>query len=447
PGPTVLPNATVSLPSSKILTSNDGSLSTNFKFSQPIPLVADTEYCIVIRPESSDPGFEVWVAELGGVDVKTGSRITRSPFSGSVFTSQNNRVWSPRQSLDLTMNINMASFSLSPGRFSLINNDDEFIVMKDYVGKFKVGEIVEQNLGNGVVASAIVEKVIGNKIWLNKSNGLFIKSDTIDVIGKESSAAMRIEDFFTTIVDVIHPQISYLEFDSTLVGFELTYYTIQSSKTTIKIEPNVDTTLLNPAVLRSKSVEVSQFSGYKSLRLSIDMSTQTENISPMFDLSKCGLILISNRIGNTPLELEKFDGNALSKNSKYITKLVTLADGMDAEDLQVYLTANIPGNTFVDVFYKIINSDDVRDVTENYSLHEWNKMVQTSIPGNNSSGFIEYKYVPEESAYTSDGFIKYTYDGDTFVTYKFYMIKVVMRSDSSSLLPIIKNFRSIALQK
>ena len=445
PGTELVPFGRASLTSQEVQTSGDGSRPTKFQFETPVLLQGGQEYAFVIIPEGNSSDYEAWVVELGGEDINTRTRVTRSPFSGSLFTSQNNRVWTPRQSLDLKMKFNRANVNFEqPGTFVVNNDDSDFIIMKDIVGKFIPGEIIKQNIDATTRAMGRCLKIVDNKMYIERSNGLFSK-DKGDIYGETSNAFCKIEDFFDIMVNTIHVQMSYLEFENTLIDFYLTYATPSGARITNKINTNVDIPLQTPAIVRSRSQEVSLYSGLKSIVVSTNMNSSTSMITPIVDLEKIGIILVTNRIGNSPLQTEIFDGDFTSKNSRYITKPVILAEGMDAEDLHVYLTADVPANSFVDVFYKLIHSDDTRDITENYSLHEWVQMQGSQQPS--GFGFKEYKFVPFEDKYDSDGILKYSYNGREFSGFKIYLIKIVMRSEDSSLIPIIKNFRSIALQR
>jgi hypothetical protein len=78
---------------------------------------------------------------------------------------------------------------------------------------------------------------------------------------------------------------------------------------------------------------------------------------------------------------------------KYISKNVVLADGLDAEDMKVYLTAYKPSTSNILVYAKILASDD-NSVFED---REWTLLQQTTEAGLysdslNESDFIEYEY-------------------------------------------------------
>ena len=84
---------------------------TYFMFDDLVYLKNDTEYCIVPKPELDDPGFEIWIAELGANQFGTTNRIDKQPHSGMFFSSANNRTWTQNQNQDM-MFIIVCAFSV-----------------------------------------------------------------------------------------------------------------------------------------------------------------------------------------------------------------------------------------------------------------------------------------------------------------------------------------------
>ena len=108
PTPTSLPLATTMLYPDDVSISSDGSVSTRFQFADPIYLMNDTEYCFVVISDSLK--YNMWISELGDVDILTGKYIGEQPYLGSMFTSQNNSTWTPEQFKDVKFDINRCQF-------------------------------------------------------------------------------------------------------------------------------------------------------------------------------------------------------------------------------------------------------------------------------------------------------------------------------------------------
>ena len=115
PGPRIIPNGTKRLAPADIMTSvtasgNTSFNRTNFRFDDLVFLNNDTEYCMVPIPENDDEGYELWISELGENQFGTTNRISKQPAAGMMFSSANNRSWTPLQSKDMMFTLRRANF-------------------------------------------------------------------------------------------------------------------------------------------------------------------------------------------------------------------------------------------------------------------------------------------------------------------------------------------------
>lgn len=136
-------------------------------------------------------------------------------------------------------------------------------------------------------------------------------------------------------------------------------------------------------------------------------------------------------------ELSPSGGNYLSR---YITRRVELADGFDASDLRVLLTAYKPSTTDIQVYYKIMNESD----PDNFDDKPYFRMKQftlNSVYSTNSNDYIEYQFRPS----LTEDFINYTTGSTTYETFKYFAIKIVMSSTNTTIVPKIRDLRVIAL--
>jgi hypothetical protein len=144
-------------------------------------------------------------------------------------------------------------------------------------------------------------------------------------------------------------------------------------------------------------------------------------VSPVIDTQRTGLIAISNRINNTVTdELEANSGLALAR---YITKKISLAN--PAISARVYLAAVRPPNANIHVYIKTladIENDDIFDDKDYVELDR-----------------IEYP-VGSENHYRD-----YVFEKTGLDPFSLYAIKIVMISSETSDVPIIRDFRTIAL--
>jgi hypothetical protein len=215
-------------------------------------------------------------------------------------------------------------------------------------------------------------------------------------------------------------------------------------------------------VVMSKSNEISQINGAKSLTIGSSMSTTSSWESPAFDLIKSGGILIENVInaeqpGNTVFLSEiNNSGNAINK---YISTTVPLASGLSASDLQVYVSAFKPANTEIYVYAKLLNQYDSTSFLNSFWTPMYCLNTAVSTPGN-LTDFNEYLYTFANTApantipmaYTgylnasNNNILTYTNPlNQVFTTFNQFAIKIVLLADSSEQVPMISDYRALAV--
>ena len=140
--------------------------------------------------------------------------------------------------------------------------------------------------------------------------------------------------------------------------------------------------------------------------------------------------------------------------NKYISKIVTLADYQDAEDMNVFLTAYRPPQTDVKVWMKLLNGEDSDPMAQKV----WIEMEKsyggdsTYSSFSNKNDFKEYKYLLPAKTDTTGGLDAngiFTYKNTAnvqFSTFKSFQIKVGLIGDNSAVVPRVADLRTVALQ-
>jgi len=101
PGNKIVPFSTKTLSPSEIVASATAATSTAFVFDAPVYLKNNTEYALVLLPESNTTDYEVWCSELGQNMIGTTERITQQPNVGVLFIPNNNTSWTALEAEDL----------------------------------------------------------------------------------------------------------------------------------------------------------------------------------------------------------------------------------------------------------------------------------------------------------------------------------------------------------
>ena len=120
PGPQIYGSVTKN--PDQVNISDDATAVTQFKFDSPIYLPPNNEYCFVLLSSSTD--FKVWLSEMGADDLN-GEKITKQPYLGVLFKSQNNTAWTAAQLQDFKFTLYKAQFKINETpTFSFVNNND-----------------------------------------------------------------------------------------------------------------------------------------------------------------------------------------------------------------------------------------------------------------------------------------------------------------------------------
>jgi len=147
-----------------------------------------------------------------------------------------------------------------------------------------------------------------------------------------------------------------------------------------------------------------------TLELTATLSAENDFCAPIINLDNSRALLVTNII-NSETDISTTEltpqGNAYAR---YVTKTITLAEGMDAEDIKVFVSAYKPPRTNVFVYARFQNAED-----------------------NTKPGVLQYE--------DSNGVV---YNG-----YKRYSIKIVLVTDSEFEFnpPKITDLKVIALQR
>lgn len=152
PGPKILPNGSKRLAPNQILTSTESGGTTSFvktvfKFDDPVFLQNNTEYCFVPKPENDEEGYDLWISELGENQIGSTTRITKQPHTGMMFTSANDRTWSPEQAKDIMFNMLRADFKIGSYSGKVANANLDWVNFSAY----STGNTIAWNPGDFLI--------------------------------------------------------------------------------------------------------------------------------------------------------------------------------------------------------------------------------------------------------------------------------------------------------
>lgn len=429
---TSIPFASVTLSASKVKTSSTGSVSTNFKLDAPIHL-APGEYAIVVISNSVE--YEVFVAQLGKTDLISNQIISKQPYTGVFFKSQNAATWTAIQEEDLKFKINSAVFK-STGVVEFGINDNESLSIT----------------GTLTNTSAIVSIADTSKLAVNdyvyatgiptNSRVLSIQSPTQFTL--TTNATVSVVSTITVIPYITYQTLHINSSNVLPTGTKIVWSVKLLDSATGVMDSgysnvNLDIDSDFPTLKAIKPF--TQNSNTNSIILRADLSTSSVNLSPVIDVAGLSAIFTKNLINNT--SITPTDNEAVARGgdalARYITKKITLADGFDASNLVVTLDAYKPTGTDVRVYYKASATES----TTPFENNVWIKMSEfKSIPSSvNANDFREHKFYP------ANAFDVYGVPLNAPISPRFntWAIKIVLVSNSEAITPIIRDLRAISL--
>jgi len=324
---------------------------------------------------------------------------------------------------------------------------DSSVTFLDANGNTKFVTAVVDTVDYGI---AILDKYNSqtNIIKLGTSNGKFFANGIIKGVSS---------NIYSTIVSIDGWDYSTVNMKPASIGFQKTS-TAFGIKGVVKNTGLLDSSYTpcpsdssfnfsQSYTIKSRSDELSNYGGGNSLLMSGNMSSTSSFVSPVIDIKSSNSIMVKNIVNDDITEETNSTGGNLI--NKYISKTTTLADGQDAEDLLVNLTAYIPPSTDVKVWMKIRHGEDV---AESFSSKPWYEMervetgVVSSVTDNNDFKSISYK-IPQEMMTGLSGAVQYvSVNNATFTGFKQYAVKVGLLSIDASIVPRVGDLKAIALQ-
>jgi hypothetical protein len=190
--------------------------------------------------------------------------------------------------------------------------------------------------------------------------------------------------------------------------------------------------------------------GNKSFTLEMTLNSSDQNISPVIDLDRVGMIFISNRV-NKPIQnyTQDFRVSTLANDPSafvYATNPITLE--VPASSIKVLLTAHI--NSFADLRALYAIMDEPTEEPVYYPFPGFNNKIKSGqvINLENSDGTPDDKVAYAESTgFLSNEIIykDYEFTIDNLPNFKYYSIKLIGSSSNQAYPPRLRDLRIISL--
>ncbi len=467
------PTAGGDVATSGIATDETARYGTRFTFDHPIYLPQDGEFAIVVMAQTNN--YNAFISTMGGFDLQNANeRVSKQPYNGVLFTSQNASTWTPEQNSDLKFALNRASFRTNadseinlvnralPSRLlpnqpfrtiNTVSNGNAYVrVTHPNHGFHTSGSKVRFKNTTAVngITTAQLEASAGYVVSEveHDSYTIVIPSATVTSVGSGGGSTSRVFD--NVHMDVANLIMQTIQLPDTELKLYMRTYNSQGVNDTagggalqneVRILANTNLNFESPQAIYNELNEAvfgdnNATIGNKSFQIRAVMSTTLENISPVIDMNRCSVIGIQNVVNNAEENQSSYDESNSdaraytaetsptggSEIAKYITKEVELND--EATVLRVLLNVNRPTGTNVDVYYKVLGAGSDDQMNEiNWVEATPDDPIEINNSGQHSE--VEYNVTP----------------GDNFGS---MMFKIVLRASNSSKVPTLRDFRVIA---
>jgi hypothetical protein len=480
----------VSLPATSVNVSEtphykDETTWTKFTFSSPVYINPDVLYAFIIQSASSD--YTLWMSQQNDTALLSTSKslptdpnptsptkISKSPYVGDLFESQNALTWTADLLKDLMFVINRCKFTTTsvnipfvvpaglPQRKTIENNmatatsnsiyDTLNVSTTDFTPPgTSINYQYTTTLGSG--ASDGPYSINPGKYGTPQPMDVYLNDNKQSrVLNYLANDSFKLEASMSTTTDTVSPVISEdglalyttryrinnmgIANDNIILVSGGRGYLANANGTISYPEITVSTPDANwgtQAYVSANIVMGNIVSVYVTSEGSGYLTTPTITVSNTSNVS--AQVLVNG-------ETSSSGGNGLAR---YITQAVTLTEGNDSGDLRVFFSAYRPVNTDISVYYKIVAREDTQTIDEG----DWELMTivsGSSLYSTTRDNILEYEAAPG-TGNIADNAVSYTSKrtGFSYTSFYQFMIKIVMSSSDSTFSPYLKDMRTIAL--
>ncbi len=218
-------------------------------------------------------------------------------------------------------------------------------------------------------------------------------------------------------------------------------YTKDTTSTSITLNDN--NFLQSPKIVASDINQTNEMAGDKSFTLTCQLSSTKDNVSPVLDVDSMGIMAIQNRINNVDASTDlSAQDNTTNTSTNFVAATEARGDNNKAvymtKKVQLKETANAIHVLFdglkkpdasgtdptIDVYYKVMGNDSN---TQFNDLGWKSATIKETVPADASD------------------FKEHTYEIESLEEFSTFAIKIVMQTVNTSNVPMIANFRAIAL--
>lgn len=432
---------------------DDATKYTEFVLDAPLYLKSGL-HCFVLITSSDQ--YQIFSNTVGLNNYEDGQQISKYPFAGSLFKSQNASVWQPDLNSFLMYRIYKKKFNTSGIAYFNLNvnptansakltANTPFDALHLTSSEISVGNTsFSYNFNSEIDATggqagykAITPYIdypcndnVGRRV-LNPSTGnnTFIVKATLNTTDTSVSPIL---DTTRYSILAIENKINALPLLNT--GFNIT-------NSGSGYTANTAVTISAPSSGGVTANAYAYVSGGNVISIIVDTPGSGYTTTPTVTIAAPPV-----PSGNTTaVVVYNGEDSSTGGNSyaRYITRKVTLADGFDSGDIRAYITAYKPTGSNIYVYYKVLSKSD-SDIFENKSWQLMTQLGNADFSSTSPNDYRELTFAPGISGSANNN-ISYTSGNSIFTSFKTFAIKIVLTGTSTTDIPKVRDFRAIAL--
>lgn len=457
----VYPSGSVTLTPDKVkITSapnlDDSAKYTDFVFDSPIN-VQPGEHSFVLLANSNK--YEVYVAQIGTLDLVGGRQISEQPYGGSLFLSQNGSTWTADQNSDMMFRIYRNVYGTSSATVQFLVDKPTANVPYDLMYLINA-DLAIQN--TSITYQFAGEKSTGGmanyKSVTPLTNYVMNDGDGRRVLNPSTgNTSLIVRATMSTSNPAITPQIDASRFGGVFVeniinNLPLSNDMIYIANTGSGMTDGFYTLDLSNGNGSGGVVTANVVSG-KISRAWVSTAGSGYTASPTINLFASAASSAGGYLGNMCVGASangasivingEDQKNGGPSNVRYIMRKVTLKDGFDSGDLRVYMTANIPSGATVYVYYKILSVADP-DIFDNKNYQLMTQLDNINFVSTNKDEYRELTFAPGINNQANNS-VSYTSGSTSFTNFRAFGIKVVLAGTDTVDVPKVRDLRVIAL--
>ena len=445
----IYPYSTVTLTPDKVKTTSSPDLDeatkyTEFTFDAPLYLQPG-EHSFVLLSNSNK--YEVYIAEIGKLDLVNQRQISEQPYGGSLFLSQNGSTWTADQNSDMMFRLFRYTFSTTPiTAFFTVNYPTSNTV-------YDLMHLITSDISlanTSIVYSFKSEKSTGG-LTPALSVTPFKDYEMLDGYGRRvlnpatGNSTLNVSATVATTNPDVSPILDTSRYGIIAVENIINNLPLSNSDITISSGGSAYSTNANATV----TITGGNGSGATAAAVvtnNVVTSVYLTNPGSGYTTSPTITLVDANTTPGTGATItyngedKKSGGNG---DVRYITRRVTLADGFDSGDLRVYLTAYKPTGADILVYYKILSTSDA-DTFDDKNYQLMTQLSNSNFVSANQDDYREIAYAPGTNN-TANNAVSYTSASTGYNTFRTFAIKIVLTGTSTVDVPKVRDFRAIAL--